>query len=69
MMLAEDQGINALELVGAAREKKGKIEGVKIGIAGAVKMLRSLNISDDLILEKIMAEYELSEEETKEYLK
>ena len=40
MMLAEDQEINALELVGNAREKKG----VEKGIISTIKILRGMEI-------------------------
>ena len=37
MMLAEDQEINALELVGNAREKKGVEKGIEKGIISTIK--------------------------------
>ena len=42
MMLAEDQEINALELVGNAREKKGIEKGIEQGIISTIKLKYTL---------------------------
>ena len=65
MMLAEDQEINALELVGNAREKKGVEKGIEKGIISTIKILRGMEIEDAIIIDRISKEFDV----TKEYVR
>ena len=58
MMLAEDQEINALELVGNAREKKG----VEKGIISTIKLLRGMGFDDAIIIDRISKEFDVFRE-------
>ena len=59
-----------------AAETKGKVIGEAIGeasglnkgIEGSVTLLRSVGVDDSDILDKICAQYNLSEEDAKKYL-
>jgi ribosomal protein L7Ae-like RNA K-turn-binding protein len=64
MMLAEDQEINALELVGNAREKKG----VEKGIISTIKLLRGMEIEDAIIIDRISREFDVSREYVRELM-
>lgn len=61
MLLAENQEINALELVGRAERKKG--------IQGTISILRDLKHSDEEIEKAICDKFDLKPEEVKKYLK
>lgn len=65
MMLAEDQEINALELVGNAREKKG----VEKGIICTLKILRGMGVDDAIIIDRISKEFDISREYVRELMK
>ncbi len=43
-------------------------KGLSQGILGAVNLLRSMGINDETIIQKIMAEYNLSRDEARKYL-
>ena len=64
MMLAEDQEINALELVGNAREKRGIEKGIKVFIEDKLED----GISTDIIKRKLCKRFEISEEKANEYV-
>ncbi|SFQ10961.1 hypothetical protein SAMN04487928_11915 [Butyrivibrio proteoclasticus] len=76
MMLAEDQEINALELVGNAREKrgiekgieKGIEQGIKQGIEAFIEDKLEDGISTDIIKRKLCKRFEISEEKADEYI-
>ena len=69
MMLAEDQEINALELVGNAREKKGVEKGIEKGIISTIKLLRGMEIEDAIIIDRISKEFDVSREYVRELMK
>ena len=69
MMLAEDQEINALELVGNAREKKGIEKGIEKGIISTIKLLRGMEIEDAIIIDRISREFDVSREYVRELMK
>ena len=48
--------------------EKGVKKGMKKGIMGIVKILRSMNVGNDEICEKIMATYDLSHEEAERFV-
>ena len=72
MMLAEDQEINALELVGNAREKRGIEKGIEKGIEQGLKQgiedKLEDGISTDIIKRKLCKRFEISEERANEYV-
>ena len=76
MLLAEEQEINALDLIRRAERKEGIKEGRKEGIkegrqegiCGTVAILKKLGQSDEEILKAICEQYGLKEEEAKKYL-
>ncbi len=47
---------------------QGISQGLSQGIVGAVNLLRSIGINDETIIQKIMAEYNLSRDEARKYL-
>ena len=50
-------------------ENKGLNQGLNQGIAGSVEILRSVGVEEKTILEKIMEQYDLSEEKAMKYMK
>ena len=72
MLLAEEQEINALDLIRRAERKEGIKEGIKEGrqegICGTVAILKKLGQSDEEILKAICEQYGLKEEEAKKYV-
>ena len=52
----------------AEGRKEGHREGRKEGIQGAVDILRTLGNDDEKILLLVMKEYQLSEEDARNYL-
>lgn len=69
MMLDEDQEINALELVGNAREKKGVEKGIEKGIICTLKILRGMGVDDAIIIDRISKEFDVSREYVRELMK
>ena len=65
MLLAENQEINALELVGRAERKEGRKEAIQ----GTISILRDLKHSDEEIEKAICDKFDLKPEEVKKYLK
>ncbi len=63
MMLAEDQELNALELIAKANGKKGIEQGIRIFIEDKIED----GISEDIILAKLQKRYKLTAEKAKEY--
>ena len=49
-------------------QMKGRKEGVRAGILGAVKILRSYGADDDMVITTIMQVYQLSKEEAEKYI-
>ncbi len=64
MLLAENQEINALDLIRRAERKEGRKEG----ISGTVASLRKHGIDDETIVSDIIEQYGLTEDEAKKYL-
>lgn len=48
--------------------EKGVKKGMKKGIMGIVEILRSMNVGNEEICEKIMATYDLSHEEAERFV-
>lgn len=46
---------------------KGISQGLDTGISGSVEILRSMNLDDDTIIEKICQQYGLDKEAAKKY--
>ena len=48
--------------------KEGRIEGKKENISKTIKILRDLATDEDIIAEKVEKEFEISNEELKQFL-
>ena len=48
--------------------KQGIEQGLKTGILGMVSVLRGLNVTDEVILQKIQEKFMISKEEAKYYI-
>lgn len=50
------------------RDQANERKGIEKGILGMISALRDLNVSEDIILQKVQEKFSLSEEEAKEYM-
>ena len=66
-MLAEDQELNALELIAKANEKKGIEKGKEQGIRIFIEDKMEDNIPEETIVSKLQKRYNLTIEKAKEY--
>ncbi len=68
MMLAEDQEINALELIAKANENKGVKIGVEQGIKAFIIDKKEDGIPKEVVIAKLVKLFSISQEEARKYV-
>ena len=72
MMLAEDQEINALELIAKANENKGVKKGIEQGIEQGIKAFiidkKEDDVPKEVVIAKLVKLFSISQEEARKYV-
>ncbi len=68
MMLAEDQEINALELIAKANENKGVKKGVEQGIKAFIIDKKEDGVPKEVVIAKLVKLFSISQEEARKYV-
>ena len=67
-MLAENQEINALELIAKANEKKGIEKGIEQGIRAFIIDKREDGAPKEIVIAKLVKLFNISEEDARKYV-